>query len=69
MADARRSRGATPVPEVERERARLTATPTRQDDTVVIAGGRRATREELLEYVASDLERRAAARGARPAVG
>lgn len=28
--------------------------PTRDDDTVVISGGRRATREEVLAHIAAD---------------
>ncbi len=30
------------------------ARPTRDDDTVVISGGRRATREEILAHIAAD---------------
>lgn len=32
--------------------------PTRRDDTVVIAGGKRATRAEVLALIASDVAER-----------
>jgi hypothetical protein len=44
----------------EWDRALSGAVPTRSDDTVVIAGGRRATLEELEAHIAADLAARAA---------
>jgi hypothetical protein len=49
------------VSEEEYWRVLANARPTRDDDTVVISGGKRATLEELKAHVAADLARRAAA--------
>jgi hypothetical protein len=34
--------------------------PTRADDTVVLSGGRRATKDEVLAYIAADVASRCA---------
>jgi len=47
------------VTEEEWRQALATAAPTREDDTVVISGGQRATLDEVKAYIAADLARRA----------
>jgi hypothetical protein len=49
------------VSEDEFKRKWANAHPTREDDTVVISGGKRATLDEVRAYILDDLARRVAA--------